>query len=192
MPVKINGATSGSVTLTAPATGTDVTLTLPATGFGKILQVVSTTKTDTASISIGTGAESADISGLTATITPSSTNSKILVFGQVSVGCEVSVLAFFLTLFRASSVVTGATGDASGNRSRVTTAGFIEALAYSSTVPILYLDSPATTSATTYSLRMRHQSGSTKVMYVNRDGEDGNLAIYGRSISTLTLMEVSA
>jgi hypothetical protein len=30
MPVKINGATSGSVTLAAPATGTDVTLTLPA------------------------------------------------------------------------------------------------------------------------------------------------------------------
>ena len=30
MPVKINGATSGSVTLAAPATGSDVTLTLPA------------------------------------------------------------------------------------------------------------------------------------------------------------------
>lgn len=29
MPVKINGSTSGSVTLAAPATGTDVTLTLP-------------------------------------------------------------------------------------------------------------------------------------------------------------------
>ena len=29
MPVKINGATSGSVTLAAPATGSDVTLTLP-------------------------------------------------------------------------------------------------------------------------------------------------------------------
>lgn len=30
MPVKINGATSGSVTLAAPATGSDVTVTLPA------------------------------------------------------------------------------------------------------------------------------------------------------------------
>ena len=30
MPVKINGATNGSVTLAAPATGSDVTLTLPA------------------------------------------------------------------------------------------------------------------------------------------------------------------
>ena len=30
MPVKINGATSGSVTLAAPDTGSDVTLTLPA------------------------------------------------------------------------------------------------------------------------------------------------------------------
>ena len=36
MPIKLNGQTTGSVTLAAPATGTDVTLTLPATALATL------------------------------------------------------------------------------------------------------------------------------------------------------------
>lgn len=77
MPVKINGTTSGSVTLAAPNTGSDVTLTLPTSGFGKVLQVVY------ASIPISTGfsvsATSTAATPLTATITPISAASTLLV-----------------------------------------------------------------------------------------------------------------
>ena len=45
MPVKINGSTSGSVTLAAPATGSDVTLTLPAAA-GTVALTASQTLTD--------------------------------------------------------------------------------------------------------------------------------------------------
>ena len=41
MPVKLNGSTSGSVTLAAPATGTDVTLTLPTTALATTASVTS-------------------------------------------------------------------------------------------------------------------------------------------------------
>lgn len=92
--IKINGATNGSVTLAAPATGSDVTLTLPGgTGTdgqviatngsgslsfvnpGKILQVVRNTN----SVSRETTSTSfVDVTGMTVTITPKKADSNIL------------------------------------------------------------------------------------------------------------------
>ena len=108
MSIKLKGSTDGSVTLQAPAdtspTGTDKTLILP-TGVGsanqylrngstagtlefadggKILQVVQSSKTDTASM---TGLTFADL-GLSVTITPSSSTSKILIACYASIGAS--------------------------------------------------------------------------------------------------------
>ena len=56
----------------------------PNGGAGKILQVIQTYKTDTFSASIGVGAETGDVTGLTVTITPSNANNKILVSFDLS------------------------------------------------------------------------------------------------------------
>ena len=64
----------------------------PNGGVGKILQVVSTTKTDAASTT--TSGSWTDISGLSVTITPSSTSSKIFIIlsiGSISSGTGISV-----------------------------------------------------------------------------------------------------
>jgi len=82
MPVKINGATSGSVTLAAPATGSDVTLTLPGVtdtllrqGGGKILQIVRATDTTSRTT---TSTSFTDVTGVSVTITPQRSDSAVL------------------------------------------------------------------------------------------------------------------
>jgi len=55
-----------------------------------------------------------------------------------------------------------------------------------------YLDSPATTSATTYAVYLVNTRGVTKTLGVNRTGLDSDQVSYVRAASTVTLMEVSA
>ena len=189
--MKINGSSSGSVTLAAPASGSDVTLTLPTTGFGKILQVVSTTKTDTFTASLALGSSTA-ITGLTATITPSSINSKVLCFAKIEVaGPGGNEKGIGVTLTRAATNI--ALGDTAGSRTSVTSTrwfnGDIGALA---PAIINYLDSPNTTSATTYGVNIFHLGNNvTYSVFVNYAENDANSARFPRATSTITLMEVA-
>ena len=57
---------------------------------------------------------------------------------------------------------------------------------------MFYLDSPATTSATTYAIDVLNFDVSTHTVYVNRPALDSNTAQYTRAISTIIAMEVSA
>tara|TARA_R100000329_G_scaffold62766_1_gene55925 strand:- start:608 stop:961 length:354 start_codon:yes stop_codon:yes gene_type:complete len=88
-------------------------------------------------------------------------------------------------------------GDADGNRPRC---GF---RMYGSNVyngnhcgsyQFIFLDSPATTSATTYKLQTAGESGTSYPVYLNRTLNDSNndYNYRGRPISTMTVMEVSA
>ena len=164
-------------------------------GAFRILQVVSTTKTDTfVSSSTSVGA-SADITGLTATITPSSTASKILVYYCVY---GLTYFASQRTIFQ-TSLSRGATligvGDAAGNRSRITGQnGDLGINDGTSPVIGIHLDSPATTSATTYKVSAVNSAftNSSATFYVNRTFTDTDNNQWTRSASFITLMEVSA
>jgi|DEB0MinimDraft_3_1074331.scaffolds.fasta_scaffold51635_2 hypothetical protein len=162
-------------------------------GAFRILQVVSTTKTDTFTASIAAGGEAA-ITGLSATITPSSTASKILVFANVH-GAETSgnYASLQVRLYRgATEIGSGATA---GNRPTVFSANVGNADAYVHHITALgnhYLDSPATTSATTYSLYVVNARGSTIGYCVNRTSDDSDAVNNNRTSSSITVMEVSA
>jgi hypothetical protein len=177
-----------SPTLTTPALGTPSSLVLTnATGLtaaslpaGSILQVLSTAKTDTFSTA---STSFVDVTGMSVTITPRSTSSKILIM----IGAQVSMSGADCTTVK---VLRGSTdifiGDAAGSRPRVSssksfTSNGIEA------APIIYLDSPATTSATTYKLQMRLASGTA---YLNRSSSDGDNSAHPRTGSSITVMEV--
>jgi len=54
---------------------------------------------------------------------------------------------------------------------------------------IIFLDSPATTSATTYQIQMLARSGT---MYVGRSGNDADASYSARSASFITAIEVAA
>ena len=155
---------------------------------GKILQVVSTAKTDTFTTNSATFTT---VTGLSATITPSSTSSKILVFGQLSVGLVAN--AEHMGHFK---ITRGGTdfyiGDTAGSRVRAVFGGYqasnMRDLLLSN--PIIVQDSPASTSALTYQVEARRGALSTTIA-VNRSGFDADGADMARGASSITLMEVA-
>jgi hypothetical protein len=157
---------------------------------GRVLQVVSTTKTDTFSASLGQGASTA-ITGLSATITPLATSSKIFVAVAVTVGDTVNANASHITLKRASTAI--GVGDAAGARQQVSSGTSMRnAPAEIGTTSMSHLDSPNTTSATTYSVDISHSRGGTTTVYVNRSLNDTDSFLSGRAVSSITVWEVAA
>jgi hypothetical protein len=161
-------------------------------GAFRILQVVSTTKTDTFTASVASGGETA-VTGLSASITPSSATSKILVMLNVN-GIETSDYTSFLVvrLYRGATEI--GSGAAAGSRPTVFGADKTGTQNSDNIVNVSgnYLDSPATTSATTYAVYLVNTRGVTKTLGVNRTGLDSDQVSYVRAASTVTLMEVSA
>ena len=139
---------------------------LEAISHGKILQVLSVTKTNTfTSSTVGY----VDIPDLSIDITPASTSSKILVFSQVSVGSP-SLTSFALDIKRGTTqlayIVFGrhfGTG--------------LDSIVLST------LDAPATTSTTTYKNQISTGAGSVNVNV-------GSNAVY-IGTSSITVMEVA-
>lgn len=181
--------TDGTSIATTNSSG-DITFAGAVAGAGKILQVVSTTKTDTSSLSTG-AASFSTVTGFTASITPSSASNKILVVGHIYGSC-VGSFAWGTAITRGGTQIAAATGDAAGSRTRLTSFNYV---AGSDTVgpnTFMFLDSPASTSALTYGLEVFNYSGITRTIYINRSINDTDLANFPRSISTLTVMEVAA
>ena len=190
--LQAGGLPDSSVTSADIADAAVTAAKLAAGAGGKILQVVSTTKTDTWSTSSATFA---DITGLSATITPTSTSSKILAFGQIGAGIKGNTSGIYFALAKGGTIISGATGDAAGSRPRVTAAtypgdtGAVDN--FYNVVPFTYLDAPSSTSALTYSIQGRKGPNATTV-YVNRSVADRDNADYEpRYISTITLLEVA-
>ena len=159
---------------------------------GKILQVVTTAKTDTFSASVASGATTA-FTGLTASITPASTANRILVMLQLAghVNTDASDQQLQFILKRGSTAI--GIGDAAGSRKRATLwssgSSTLDTIGYSGT--IVFVDSPATTTSTTYGVDLGHGSGSTKTIWMNRTTTDSDANTQARAISTITLMEVA-
>ena len=184
MPLAIKSTGGGSVTLTAPSTASDLTVTLPsssgtiltsATGSlpaGTVVQVASAVKTSTASTASITYA---DLSGLSVSITPSKSTSKILVL--YTINCSHNVNTGIWVEARRDTTSISTNWGYYGQPTNFTYSGF--------PMTIAVLDSPSTTSAITYSLRWRSDvNGFTS--YLNRSENGGQTGFS----STITVMEV--
>ena len=161
--------TDGHTLVADSSTATGLAYAAPAGG-GKVLQVINATYATQTASSSSTYADT----GLTATITPSATNSKILVLvsqtGLLKISSDTNIR---LRLLRGATELiefdrtAGETDDSGWN-----------GVGGSSTC---YLDSPNTTSATTYKTQFQ-SSGNTGSVFVN----------HGNCVSTITLMEIGA
>ena len=146
---------------------------------GSVLQVVSTTKTNTASTSSGT---LSDIAGLSLSITPSSTSSKILIMANLAARNATSAIDRF-QLVRNSTSLAVSTGGSTTNGSfvGVTSQGGGENV--NASIFLDFLDSPASSSSLTYKVQFSTSGGT---LFVGRTTA-GN---YGQTAS-ITLMEVA-
>ena len=153
---------------------------------GHVIQVVSSTLTSAAS---GTGTSIVD-TGLTGTITPTSSNSKIYVSGYITLGTS----SFFVYCYLVRGSTQIFTGDTAGDRPTPTVANTQHMTGNDiynfEAVPFQFLDSPNTTGATTYKIQIRHYTTGT--WYINRTHADRNLSGHEpRGTSILTLMEIA-
>ena len=158
----------------------------------RVLQVVSTTKTDTFSTTALTSSP-ADVTNMSVAITPTNTSSKILVLVNGVGGYQAYQVNF--RLMRNSTPIS--IGDAVGSRPQtsVTSGGYVGNASYESyhysPFSICYLDSPSTTSLTTYKLQMGTYNASYTV-YLNRNHGYQNLANYdATTASSITVMEIA-
>jgi hypothetical protein len=168
-PARLAIGSTGNVLTVA---GGVPTWAAPAGG-GKVLQVVSANYSTSTSNSTTTLADT----GLTASITPTSASSTILVMvhqngcGKSSQNADNNLL---LRLFRGATQIVA---DFAG------AAGFTNSALYNQfgSCSIAYLDSPATTSSTTYKTQFKNATNAISVFV-----QDGS------STSTMTLLEIGA
>jgi hypothetical protein len=146
---------------------------------GHVVQVLSTTKTDRFTT---TSTSLVDVTGLSVTIAPKSANSKIFVTVNTTLSSTGVSTELFQLVRNSTAIGSGTSGTANAsyvnNYSAVGTQNGNVAVSFS------FLDSPATTSATTYKLQVSLNTGT--------------LALGGRAlssdysgISTITVMEIA-
>jgi hypothetical protein len=204
--IVVSGDTSGAITIAAPAVAGTNTLTLPAsTGTvaltttainrsqlpaGSVLQVVTATTSTQVSFSSTTFADS----GLSATITPTSATSKILVLITLAFdvyspsrgdnGLGVRLLRGSTSIWNPS--VSGSVGGA-GYGGGYYFAGGATSMELTFQIPITYLDSPATTSATTYKTQGGLYTTANSSVLTFQPSSTGN-----NGASQITLLEIAA
>lgn len=166
----------------------------PTNGGGGVIQVVSVTKTDPYSSTSTSTAE--DVTGLTLSITPKFSTSKLLIMVHVSCTANNSYGGQALLL---AKVVGGTTtypfrGDTTGSSTRGTfpVGGFPDAnYGYPDVTSGTFLDTAGSTNAITYKIQHIDQS-TNNLIYINREYHGTGGA--GQTITTsgITIMEVSA
>jgi hypothetical protein len=170
-PARLAVGTNGQTLVADSSTATGLKWATPSGG-GKVLQVVQ----GTTSTLVTNGTSTYADTGLTATITPSSATSKVLVIvahngvnkrsGNTQSACAIKLVrgATDISLFALGNGWTATSVDNAVGSSGVT-----------------YLDSPATTSATTYKTQFKNDVNATNVQVQ-----------YNGDMSTITLLEIGA
>ena len=197
MPIKLNSSGGGSVTIDVPSTASSYTLTAPtvsanlltsssqsipkaALPTGSILQVVN--YVTSSSVTINSGSYTA--TGYSATITPTSATSKVLFTLAMTEFRVPGNVGANISLYRNGSLLTaiarefGYSAGAGGTQWNAT---------LGLTPSGYYLDSPATTSATTYAVYARILTNSGNVEFL----PNGTATLADKNL-TITLTEIAA
>ena len=168
---------------------------------GRILQVVTTEKSDTSSVS-GTNQQNfVDIPGINVTITPTVASSKIHVqfcLGKVS-GSGNSNLVRFTRNVAGGGATAIKIGDAEGNRlrgsSNIYGTGVINT-GHSRGFNYQFVDTPSYSvgQAIVYTMQINTEGNTSTYFYVNRnhDNTNNSYVYHARAFTTITAMEVSA
>jgi len=174
---------SGTIALTNQLSG----MTSASMPSGSVVQTLQAVFTAT----YASSSQSWVDTGISLSITPSSSSSKILITVQFTAGGGNNSNPSFRLSGGNSGVYIG---DAAGNRNRVSVSlgnDFGGTLGIQFGIPssIVYLDSPATASAITYKVQARTDSNGS--WYINRDGEDTDNSGEGwRGASSITIQEI--
>tara|TARA_B100000519_G_scaffold178881_1_gene169445 strand:- start:227 stop:763 length:537 start_codon:yes stop_codon:yes gene_type:complete len=160
----------------------------------RVLQIQSTTKTDTASNSTGSGQSdywNFNDSSLRVQITASSASSKFYIFGQLSMSANCGI---FVVVRDNGSDLVGMTATSTGS-SRVPSHTGIASEDDSQSIQgcaVAGMITAGDTNQHTFHYAFKHSSGSTQTLYMNRSINDGDGSDRSRACSTITVMEIAA
>lgn len=175
--ITANGSALTAINASNLSSGTLAAARLPA---GSVLQVVSVNKVDSFST---TSTSFVDITGLSVSITPISSASKIYIVVTIPVVSGTSGSGANFALSRNGTLIGQGTSGTTQNSIAVV---YMASNEFYNGTSFSILDSPATTSAITYQIRLLSSAGGT--CWIGRRGSD----TYGGSSSTLTAMEIAA
>jgi len=165
---------------------------LPSTviGAGAVLQVVNTTYTSTFSQSITTRAK---LNNISASITPTSASSKILIMCGIFFEGGTNDHNWHFFLYRDSTDISSPSPGSRSAAIAMAGVGYFDVDNDSTPamVNFHYFDSPSTTSTITYAPGVGN-TDTTKTIYINRTVTDSDSNGYERGISSITLMEIAA
>jgi hypothetical protein len=137
-----------------------------------------------------------DITGLSVSITPTATTSKILLMAHVNVGVtypsSVSQAAHLRFAGGNSGTYIGDAGGASQERSAMSLTSGASFIPADATIPMtmIYLDSPATTSPIAYKVQIRFAGASVSTVRVNYSKNDSNNVVNPRTACSITAIEI--
>ena len=168
-------------------------------GFGKILQVVSASKTS----AVSSNSTTYYSIGLNATITPSSTSSKILVLMDLAYGGMQNMYGYgkiVRTPSGGSATDIALGDDRTGSYSNSQQVSFSLTTINNANVvyklhhaTVNFLDSPSTTAATTYAVQAKSvYGGGDGYFYINTPATTDNQPYHVSASSNLTLIEIAA
>jgi len=193
----IIGSTSGTPTAATLTQGSGVTITngagtitIAATGGGGgWVQSVQTNLTTVNNTSV-TGGSWSDIPGMSVSITPGSSSNKVMILAHITSGTDFSTTSIgYFRLVRGSTAIDVSSAPQSN---QLAATGFLESntsTSYTTTTAITFIDSPATTSSTTY--KLQYTGFTTCTMYINRTAADTNSNTNSRYASTIIAVEIS-
>jgi len=203
--VTIQGDASGTgiFTITSPNSNTDRTLVLPdeagtvlttagvpasAMPAGSVLQVVSVTKTDTFTT---TSTSYTTITGMTVTVTPSSVSNKVLVSFNLNAGVAGAAGAIRIYRNETAIAIGNAISEPADNRMTVNVYNGGDDSNSTPNFCMSVLDTPNTTSATTYTLRAGCVQGGGIIVVNDQTSQVRNQNYSATTASTITAMEIA-
>ena len=187
---------SGGQLILAPEDGASTdTVTIPSSGVmaadattGKILQIQQSVLTTVETYALNNTWQT---TGLSVSITPTSSSSKILVMYTLQFGDTGAYSYPAGRLIRNGAILSGAVASPDGSMKQGTSTGGFDSgnSTWAAVTGVEYLDSPATTSQITYAVQVTGYGSRTFYINRNANGTDGN---HANGISSITLMEVAA
>ena len=194
MPITLNGSgTVSGISAGGLPDGIIQSADLASGVGGKLLQLQSVTKTDTASL---TGPQSTpqDISGLSITITPANASSKFYITGKVAMSATYATVGAIH--INVNGTVVG-NGDSDGSRpvGHTSGVGYADINSHNQyglySAAVDFLVNASDGNAHTIKLQLTQPDGA-RTVYINRSQTDSNGTSGPRYVSTLTVTEIAA
>ena len=159
---------------------------------GTILQVKNITTQNTFSQSVAAGATSAS-NVLNLYFQATSTSNRLLVTMNINVSCSTSNIGIGMALYADDSIVSDAVGSTTniGNRNRVTGATIVDYTSHMSPISSQVWLTPASTNNINYHIKLINLHDQTHTLTANYSYTDSDTSMYARSVSSMTIMEIS-